>query len=416
VAQANAGARDLTGICLFDEQEVVRYVRPARGSRSLVQLLNVLADAAGLAPATGEARITTLLPMAYAFAQEVYPYLLQPDLNHIPSWSAWFWPVPTYPSHPLSLRRHIFRGLVLLLASLPLLSTGLLLYVFSDVFAALAEAFVPVPESLRGIIGIALAASLLLGYYSGVLFVYRSLGLWLSPKRRRLARWRKRLAAILAERYGLAPGGLAFLLENDQPFSLCMQRFLAEHQVPYPLPLYDRSGRYLFASPGKINVLARALVHAVGKGHDNELFVLLVDLLELVDRLEPLLGAVKMTLARHHRVLVICPWPPGVPPPLSRESAERGARGAERQGHDEVVTHAGHVVPSVALRAPRSALRAPALVQQATVNRLHRAFARLQAAFIRLGVPVICADSADPVRLILDRLDRLRALGVGGRR
>jgi uncharacterized protein (DUF58 family) len=409
VAQANAGARDLTGICLFDEQEVVRYMRPARGSRSLVQLLNVLADAAGLAPATGEARIATLLPMAYAFAHEVYPYLLQPDLNHIPSWSAWFWPVPTYPSRPLSLRRHIFRGLVLLLASLPLVSTGLLLYVFSNVFASLAETFVPVPESLRGIIGIALAASLLLGYYSGVLFVYRSLGLWLSPKRRRLARWRKRLAAILAERYGLAPGGLAILLENDEQFSLCMQRFLAEHQVPYPLPLYDRSGRYLFASPGKINVLARALVHAVGKGHDNELFVLLVDLLELVDRLEPLLGAVKMTLARHHQVLVICPWPPGVPPPPSRGSAER-------QNRDAVITASGQPVHSVLPGAPRSALRPPALVQQATVNRLHRAFARLQATFIRLGVPVICADSADPVRLILDRLDRLRALGVGGRR
>jgi hypothetical protein len=291
-----------------------------------------------------------------------------------------------------------------LLATVPLISAGLLLYLFNDLLAPVAEAFVPVPETLLGIIGAALAACLVLRYYSSILFVYRSLGLWLSPKRRRLARWRKRLAAILAERYELAPGGLAILLENDEQFSFTLQRFLAEHQVPYSLPLYDRRGRYLFASPGKINVLARALVHAVGKGHDNELFVLLVDLLELVDSVEPLLGAVKMTLARHHQVLVICPWPPGVPPPSLRSKVERGAWNAPRQDQND----SGKVVTV--------ALRPPALVQQATVNRLHQAFERLQRTFLRLGVPVICADGADPVRLILDRLDRLRALGVGGRR
>jgi hypothetical protein len=55
-------------------------------------------------------------------------------------------------------------------------------------------------------------------------------------------------------------------------------------------------------------------------------------------------------------------------------------------------------------------------VQKATIDRLHRAFEELRRTFIRLGVPVICADSRDPVRLVLDRLDRLRALGVGGKR
>src|SRR5205807_909850 len=83
VAQANAGVRDLTGIGLFDEQAVARYLRPARGSGHLVQLLNVLADAAGLAPATGEGRVATLLPLAYALAREVYPNLLRPALNPI---------------------------------------------------------------------------------------------------------------------------------------------------------------------------------------------------------------------------------------------------------------------------------------------------------------------------------------------
>jgi hypothetical protein len=376
-----------------------------------VQLLNVLADAAGLAPATGEGRVATLLPLAYEFALDVYPYLLQPEVNQVPLWSARFWPVPMYGADASRLPQRLARALFLLFASLPVAGSALLLYLLtgSGLLGDVADALIPLPAMLWEVIGVALVASTAVLYYRGVLFLSRSLGLWFSPKRRRLARWRKRLAAILAERYGLAPGGLGLLLEDDEQFSLYMQRFLAEHHVPYPLPLYDRRGRYLFACPGKIEVLARALVRAVGKGHDNELFVLLVDLLELVDQLEPLLRSVKMTLARHHQVLVICPWPPGVPPPPMRASAERQARSAEEKagGRDSAMTASG---------APGSALRPPTLVRQATTDRLHRAFEELRRTFIRLGVPVLCADSSDPVRLILDRLDRLRALGVGGKR
>src|SRR5207302_1238972 len=81
--------------------------------------------------------------------------------------------------------------------------------------------------------------------------------------RRARQRGRKRLAALLSVRYGIAPGGLALLLEDDDRFVALAQRFLNEHQVPYALPFYDAQGRYLFASPGKLPVLARALLHAV---------------------------------------------------------------------------------------------------------------------------------------------------------
>src|SRR5207244_483877 len=123
-------------------------------------------------------------------------------------------------------------------------------------------------------------------------------------------------------REGLAPGGLALLLEDDEACSLALQRFLAEHHVPYPLPLYGPDGRYLFASPAKVEVLARALLRAVGRGRDNELFVLLADLLELTEQLGPLLRAVKVALARHHLVIVICPWPPGIPVPDGKVAAQ----------------------------------------------------------------------------------------------
>jgi uncharacterized protein (DUF58 family) len=406
VAQANAAGRDLTGICLFDEQAVARYTRPARGARSLVQLLNVLADAAGLAPATGQARVAALLPPAYALAQEVYPYLLRPELNQIPLWASRFWPIPTYSAEGSRLPWRLFCGAALLLASIPVAGMGLFLYLASGFLQLIAE-LLSMPESLLAVISVILAAGTAILYYQGVLFVCRALSLTFSPQKRRLARWRKRLAAILAERYHLAPGGVGILIEDDEQFSLCLQRFLAEHQVPYPLPLYDRRGRYLFASPRKVDILTRALLRAVGKGHDNELFVLLVDLLELVDQLEPLLRAVKVALARHHQVLLICPWPPGAPAPLLRGSAERGARSAEANREPSGAS-------SSALRAPRS--HVSTIVSQATVARLHRAYEELRRTFARLGVPVLCAERGDPVRLILDRLDRLRTLGLGDRR
>src|SRR5262249_10847037 len=130
--------------------------------------------------------------------------------------------------------------------------------------------------------------------------------------------WRKRMAALLAVRYALGPGGLAFLLEDDDQLALYLQRFLADHRVPYALPLYDARGRYQFQSPEKVGVLADALLRAVGRGRDKELFVLLADLLELDGSLGPLLRAVRVALARHHQVVLVCPWPPGLPPPARR--------------------------------------------------------------------------------------------------
>jgi hypothetical protein len=174
------------------------------------------------------------------------------------------------------------------------------------------------------------------------------------------------------------PGGLEALLEDDDLFSLYLQAFLAEHQVPCAVPLYDEAGRYLFALPEKVGVLAEALVRAVGRGRDNELYVLLADLLELDAALGPLLAAVRVALGRHHQVLVVCPWPQGVP--LPGEEARRQPR--------------------------RDTL--PGLVLSVAHARLHSAYQRIRREFARLGVQVVCAGSDESVPLILSRLERLR--------
>jgi uncharacterized protein (DUF58 family) len=393
VAQANAGMRDLTGICLFDEDRVQISKRPARGARHLVEVLNLLADAASLAPATGAGRLETLLPLAHAFVREVYPELLAPDVNSVPSWLPWLWPLPAASGRPRAALRWTVRTFLSLAALTPLAILAVLFYVLLPALSAV----LPLPPTMLMVVLVLFLAGGGVLYYALIRMLARAVPLWFSQRRRQQVRWRKQLAAVVAQHFDLGPGGVGLLLEDDTAFTLYLQRFLSEHQIPYPLPLYNRRGHYLFASPGKIEVLGRALVQAVGKGRDNELFVLLVDLLELSDQLDSLLRAVKVALARHHRVLVVCPWPPGVPAPGHTVAAGSGLNKSEPA-----------TKPMENGAAQSTDYDVQALLEGATRDRLHRAHHDLRRLFGRLGVLVVSAAEGDPVQLILDRLDRLR--------
>ena len=202
----------------------------------------------------------------------------------------------------------------------------------------------------------------------------------------RFYQWRKHLAALLALRQDLGPGGLALLLEDDERFVLEAQQFLHEHHIPFEQPLFGDHGEYLFAAPAKVGVLAGALRRAVGRGRDNELFVLMTDLLDITDRLDPLLSAVKMAAARHHHVMVVCPWPPGMPPP------DRSPREVEKR--EKRYQHAlGELV-----RGNRSAQVLELVLKHTTMLRLHRAFDELRHTFARRGVPVMCARHDESVQ------------------
>jgi hypothetical protein len=202
------------------------------------------------------------------------------------------------------------------------------------------------------------------------------------PNRRRLLVWRKKLAALLSIRYGLGPGGLGTLLEDDERFAWYSQRFLADHQIPFPVPLYDSAGRYVHAAPEKIGILAKALTRSVAKCRDNELFVLLIDLMELEEQLTPLVAAVRMALARHHRVVLLCPWPAGIP-----------MSGVQSPGAEP----------------PRTS-ELSAEVQRATLARCRRSYRAVRQTFGRLGATVISAESSESARLVLQRMEMLRNL------
>jgi uncharacterized protein (DUF58 family) len=390
VTQAMAGIRDYAGLCLFNEEKIDRYIRPGRGPRHVAEILNILADTAGLAAATGPARLPVLLPTALAFIQEVYPELVRPEINSVPGWLSWFWPAAAMERRRFRFARIVARWLFVAVLYLPFAVLGAGVYfIGEDIYPFLSD-LLRLPPFLLALVGAGLLASGMILYYPLVRLANVAIGRLLSPRRRHFQRWRKSVAAVIAGHYGLGPGGLGLLLGDNQCLVLWTERFLADHHVPYTVPLYDWRGEYLYSSPGKINVLADALLRAIKRVRDNELFVLLVDLLELVDQLEPLLRAVKVTLARHHRVLVICPWPPGIAPPVGK-AAERGGK-------------------PFSLASDLSTG-----VEQVTAARLNRAYMRLRRSFSKMGVQVVCAASGDPARLILARINQLRSVGMGRR-
>ncbi|MCI0379910.1 MAG: DUF58 domain-containing protein [Gemmataceae bacterium] len=361
VLQANAAVRDLTGVCLFDEAQVKAYLRPGRGSRHLYEITNLLTDAACLLPRTDDVPLGRLLPTAYGIVQDLYPDWLDPGVNYMPLWLP-FWaaqPAYTMPRRIVPAKHWWSRGLRWLRRRLDDTPFGL----------------------RRG------RASRFSVYYH------------------RLYKARKQVAAVLAVLYDLGPGGLALLLEDDETCRRYVQRFLAEHQTPCPLPFYDDRGEYLFGSSGKIDVLADALLQAVYRGRDNELFVLLADFLEAGPHLEKLLRAVRVALARHHQVLVVCPWPPSVPMPQRKKVVGTLRVPSKSEG---------------ALRVPAEGdgtRSVPTTLQdwlgRASAARLHHAFTKVRQAFARLGVPVVLSAEHEAVGMVLHRLQRLRTLERG---
>lgn len=375
--RASAALRDLTGLCLFDEQRA-RVVPPKRTARHVTELMQHLGEAAGLGPVAERADPEELAPIAYAFAREVYPDLLRKEINRTPFWLTWFAESGVYTRHRRGLLDGLYRRKRRYLA-LATIRIPFWLFVLN-----LGSLFVEgLPDGVRAVLAALLLYGVpLLASGAWLLFLFSLLA---NGGQRKQARMRKQLAAIFAVRYGPCPGGLQAIMEDDDLYSLCLQRFLADHQVPVAPPLYDERGNYLFASEEKVRTLADALTKAAGRGRDNELFVILADLVEVEGRLEPLLQSVRVALGRHHQVVVVCAWPRGVPLPR----AGGNKRGPNRES-------VGGLLLGLAL------------------DRLQVNYARLRRSFARLGVQVTCAGSEESVPLILERLQRLRA--AGGRR
>jgi uncharacterized protein (DUF58 family) len=361
VTQAATGNRDLVGLAICDERHC-EYVAPARTPRHVVTILRKLASIAGASPATQAADVEPLLNRALPLAYDVYPDLMRPGVNRFPGWIAWLRPQPGWTMRGPTWSDLIFR------------STSATMAFLSFMVVSLLAGF--------ALMGLAIVQELPVLALAGFVMLIGTLALaaGLTAKRRRTYAARKRLAALIGVVYELPLGATGLLLEDDAACAGWLQRFLADHQMHYDVPRFDQHGRPVFARPAKLDVMARALTRCVARGRDNELFVIFADLLDLHDRLSPLLKSVRVARSRHHQVLVVCPWP--------EESIRR--------------------LPTGPAPPPADA-KADALVKYTRELRSARAWKSIRSAFGRLGVPVLRAAKSDTARLILQRLEQLRS-------
>ena len=195
----------------------------------------------------------------------------------------------------------------------------------------------------------------------------------ISPARRFVYHRRLRLGYLISELFELGPDAPLRLAHDDRMMADYTHRFLTRIGAAQRDIRQQKS-----VDDSKADVLASSLVRAVSRGRDNELFVLLADLLEYDGKLDALTDAVRLARARHHRVVVICPWPERIRP------ANDSAR----------------IVPQD--------VNTDELVRRAETERLRMAANRLKAELMRWHVPVAFTADEQAIRLVLSEAELTR--------
>jgi hypothetical protein len=338
---------------------------------------------------------TALGKLAFPMANELYPDLMHKRVNSAPFRMFWA------PAADYGIGKWV-GGCMLPMLALTcffLLSCAGLSFGWPDAAIQFVAFMRWIASEVRGV---GFFGALRVAYFVAALPTLVGAVIWLihgfsglmEPWRSERLR-RKQLGLLFACLDGDRAGAESHYLHDDQVFARRAQRFLAEHHARYPVRLYDARGRYLFAGRPKIDVLVKALNYAVARGRDNELFVLLVDLVDLVDDMDLLIRAVRVAVARHHQVLVILPWQEDIPPPPAEMPADE----------DRIPRHKADRYQTGGLRAIAHQ------VQDDYIDAYHRAYFRLRRMFGKLGVLVMRANQEEPVQVVLDRLDRLRGVG-----
>jgi hypothetical protein len=126
-----------------------------------------------------------------------------------------------------------------------------------------------------------------------------------------------------------------------------------------------------------MEMLSQALTTSVMLARDNEVFVVLADLIECASSISHLLPAVKMVLARHHRIAFVCPTPTFKrPTPASTELTSTAAED---------------------------------LLFAAEQTRTRDLSTRLQRDLRRLGATVAFAGEANAIQLVLSEMQLARS-------
>jgi hypothetical protein len=244
-----------------------------------------------------------------------------------------------------------------------------------------------------------------------IIWFFHSIRGLFGERKRELIR-RKQLSALFSLQDGTGVNGVERYVHDDEAYAARVAKFLQQHLLRCPVPLYDEAGSFRFRCAGKAPVLADAMIRAVGRARDNELYVVLADLAELGTDLAPVVKACRVARSRHHHVLVIVPWPADVPSPDNPE----GATPKVSADDDPIGRRPGEKRK----RKPRSLSEEVSaknrerdlmkVVRQSLTKQYHESFRILRRQLGQVGATVMRANDGDPVQLVLDRLDRLRGM------
>ena len=415
VAQAATANRDLVGLTTCDDKTATPMA-PARTQTHTINVLRKLAEVSSLQPSTKGVPADHLTRRAYPLAHELYPELMAKGTNTVPLGRLWkpmldrWWGwvvlfVVIVPSLLLAwkltslmdpdavpLPRAVNRVIVEWLAGT--FNAGVRI---TSRLVGGEHLFVHIPVFLVLWLTMLLTPSVLAGLFW---FLYGASG-WFGVKTAELKK-RKRLAALFSLQDGTGPDAIERYVHDDAAYAERVSAFLQHHQLRCPIPLYDEAGRYRFRCAEKADVLAGAIVRAVSRARDNELYVILADLAELGADMEPLVKACRVARARRHHVMVIVPWPADVPSPDETPAppppADLPFQKKKKRRH-----------PDDFLANERNK-RVTKIVQDNLTRQYHDTFRKMRRALGAVGATVMRVNDGDPVRLVLDRLDRLRGM------
>ena len=167
------------------------------------------------------------------------------------------------------------------------------------------------------------------------------------------------------------------LLFDDLKYATLLQRFLISEGFAWREPVVERRSLELHQWDRKFELLTTSLTRAVARARDNELYVLLVDLIDCGGELGNLPDAIRLARARHHRVCVLCPVP------------DFGHFHEENQSQSPVSSE-------------ELLLRAESL-------RLSRAQEKIRRKLIRLGATVSFVTGRKAIKTVLSEVDFIRS-------
>lgn len=370
IAQAAIANRDLIGLTTFHESESTA-VPPARTSTHKLRLMRLCSESASLMPSMPQYDVDRLVKSSLSVASELYPDLASRDIDSRP-WSL-FWKPISDASWGWVVTLMFFAPMIFAVISwfLPGLANGVF---------GIANQIMPTGYGWLGVL-VLIAMMPFLSYQ--IRLWYGLAGL----RFRRKISERKQLGLLFATRGDGQPQTVERTIHDDDFVREQANRFLTDHHVRLTPSLVDSQGRYRFRDEGKAMVLREALLRAVARARDNEMYVVLADLISLGPTgIEPIAQAVRAARARRHQVLIVVPWPEGL---------ERPA--------DAAVAETVELPPRPSLaRMTRRSLERGFLASYRELRRI------LTAA----GAVVVRIDREEPVSIVLDRMDRLRGVRV----